>query len=270
MKDLVKNPIGIVALFISLIYSIANLVLGATASSLTHDERFPIIIFIVVFPVIVLAVFYMLVSRHHGKLYAPGDYKNDQSFLRTLSQEEKEQKLESEAQETFSTPVENNPVSQTNSESQPRSGQRMAEIRRDLELVESLVVKQLEAELGQRAERDVGVGQPGVNFDALFHTNGKLTFLEIKSIRSASLSPFTDRALARILYSAMLADRFLNSNFKLILVVVYHFDEAALPPIEEVYRKQVKQCPVNLELRFISRTELDAQPAKPSEARLSN
>jgi uncharacterized membrane protein YoaK (UPF0700 family) len=80
LKDLVKNPIGIVALFISLIYSIANFVLGATASSLTHDERFPIIIFIVVFPVIVLAVFYMLVSRHHGKLYAPGDYKNDQAF----------------------------------------------------------------------------------------------------------------------------------------------------------------------------------------------
>lgn len=268
MKDLVKNPIGIVALFISLIYSIANLVLGATASSLTHDERFPIIIFIVVFPVIVLAVFYMLVSRHHGKLYAPGDYKNDQSFLRTLSQEEKEQKLESEAQETFSTPVEITPGSQTNSESQPRSGPRMAEIRRDLRIVESLVVSQLEAELGQRAERDVGVGQPGVNFDALFNTNGKLTFLEIKIIRSATFSPFIDRALDRVLYSAMVADRFLNSNFKLILVVVYHFDEAELPPIEEVYRKQVKQCPANLELRFISRTELDTQAAKPSDARL--
>ena len=100
----------------------------------------------------------------------------------------------------------------------------MAEIRKDLRIVESLVVSQLEAELGQRAERDVGVGQPGVNFDALFNTNGKLTFLEIKIIRSATFSPFIDRALDRVLYSAMVADRFLNSNFKLILVVVYHFD----------------------------------------------
>ena len=58
MKDLVKNPIGIVALFISLIYSIANLVLGVTANSLTPEERFPIVIFIVLFPVVVLGVFY--------------------------------------------------------------------------------------------------------------------------------------------------------------------------------------------------------------------
>ena len=101
MKDLVKNPIGIIALFISLIYGFANLLLGTTASSLTPDERYPLIMFIVLFPVVVLGIYYLLVSRHHGKLYAPGDYKDDKSFLRTLSPEERELKLEKEAQEAI-------------------------------------------------------------------------------------------------------------------------------------------------------------------------
>ena len=76
MKDLVKNPIGIIALFISLIYGFSNLLLGATATSLTPDERSPLIMFIVLFPVVVLGIFYLLVSRHHGKLYAPAHHQS--------------------------------------------------------------------------------------------------------------------------------------------------------------------------------------------------
>lgn len=30
-------------------------------------------------------VFYKLVTEHHGKLYAPGDFKDDGGFLKTLS-----------------------------------------------------------------------------------------------------------------------------------------------------------------------------------------
>ncbi len=55
------------------------------SSNLEPSERVPIVWFLVIFPVIVLAVFGWLVSRHHEKLYAPKDYTDDKSFLDAAS-----------------------------------------------------------------------------------------------------------------------------------------------------------------------------------------
>lgn len=262
MKDLVKNPIGIIALFISMIYGFANLLLGTTASSLTTDERFPLIIFIVAFPVVVLGIFYLLVSRHHGKLYAPGDYKDDKSFLRTLSQEEREQKLDNDVEEILPTP---------NSEQQPSQGdasqniQRaipswsVNEVREELRLVEELTIAKFEREFNSRATRDVGVGETGAYFDALFDSNTtKPTFIEIKALRNPMLG---SSMLDRVLYNAVIADKYLNSNMRLIIAVVYSFSPQELPRVENFWRKKIEKCPVSIELRFIPRQELDAKAA---------
>lgn len=79
-RDLARNPLGIVALFIVLVYGFAALVTGA--SPLSPSERLPLIWFLVSFPVLVLAVFGWLVSQHSDKLFAPSDFKNDEDFLR--------------------------------------------------------------------------------------------------------------------------------------------------------------------------------------------
>jgi len=252
MKDLVKNPIGIIALFISLIYGFANLLLGTTASSLSPDERYPIIIFIVLFPVIVLGLFYLLVSKHHGKLYAPGDYKDDKSFLRTLSQEERELKLEKEAEESLPEPASSLPTSAV--EARQSHNERIAIFRNELRAIESAVVSKFEIELGQSAERDVAIGDTGATFDALFKSGGKLTFLEVKSVRTPTTITMI---LDRVLYNAVVADKFMASNFKLILVVVYHFNREELPRQESILRRRVEQCPADIELRFIHRPELN-------------
>lgn len=88
-QGLAKNPLGIIALFIVLIYGFACLVVGAS-SQLDAGERLPIIWFMVAFPVIVLAVFGWLVSRHHTKLYAPSDYKDETHFLEAVTPELKQ------------------------------------------------------------------------------------------------------------------------------------------------------------------------------------
>jgi hypothetical protein len=79
-KGLARNPLGIIALFIVLIYGFAALTLGIN-SSLQSAERLPLVWFLVLFPVFVLFTFAWLVSKHHEKLYAPGDYKSDEGFL---------------------------------------------------------------------------------------------------------------------------------------------------------------------------------------------
>ncbi|SPO69505.1 hypothetical protein [Pseudomonas sp. JV241A] len=85
LGDVARNPLGIIGLFISLIYGFANWMLGSTANTLVSCERIIIIWFIVLFPVLILGAFCYLVVNHHGKLYAPKDYNKDESFLQTLN-----------------------------------------------------------------------------------------------------------------------------------------------------------------------------------------
>jgi len=79
-RHLARNPLGIIALFIVLIYALASLVAGFS-DKLTRSERLPVIWFLILFPAMVLIVFAWLVSRHHAKLYSPGDYREDSAFI---------------------------------------------------------------------------------------------------------------------------------------------------------------------------------------------
>ena len=72
-RGLSQNPLGIIALFIVLVYGFASLVVGL-GNGLDASSRTPLIWFMVLFPTLVLIVFAWLVSQHHDKLYSPGDY----------------------------------------------------------------------------------------------------------------------------------------------------------------------------------------------------
>ena len=257
MKDLVRNPIGIVALFISLIYGFASLLLGATASALTPSERFPLIVFIVAFPMVVLGVFYLLVSRHHGKLYSPGDFKDDKSFLRTLSKEEVKEKLEREVAEALPVPEPDQrlPTLPVRAVTHDSGSPATSQLIRDIEKLEEAAIALLAKEYGKEPRRNIEIARVGVNFDALLTDDPKAVFAEVKYIRRPLLS---NGILDRILYNALLADRALSGHFKLVLLVVYEFDEAELPRLEQQWRRRIEQCPADIELRFLQRAKLDA------------
>src|SRR5262245_61463123 len=82
--SLARNPLGIIALFIVLVYGFASLV-TAFSGSFTPAERIPLIYFLVVFPVLVLTVFAWLVSRHAGKLYSPSDFRHEENYLAAVA-----------------------------------------------------------------------------------------------------------------------------------------------------------------------------------------
>ncbi len=86
MKDtlnILKNPIGVIGLFLVLVEGIASIVV--IQSSLNETLNLILVLFIVLFPVLVLGVFYLLVTKHHSKLYSPSDYKDEQNFVRTYN-----------------------------------------------------------------------------------------------------------------------------------------------------------------------------------------
>lgn len=264
--DFARNPLGIIALFISLIYGFASLLLNFSAEKLTEAERWPLIIFIVVFPVMVLFAFYKLVTNHHGKLYAPADFKDDRSFLRTLSPEEQENKLDKEVKEsigkddteegnddaaTSSTQANSESTSTTVRESRREEHRRFRE---ELLNIENNVINMISSELKVTAERNVGIGGTDAQFDAMLNIDGTFTFLEVKALRSPTLASFI---LDRLLYNAVVGDKFFESNFKLIIAVVYYFDENELDRIERVWRRKIETCPAKVELRFIPKSKVE-------------
>lgn len=79
-----RNPLGIIALFISLIYAMSALLLGVSIKNLTETNQTLLVVFIILFPVLVLGVFAWLVACHPNNLYGPGDFRSDEGFHKTL------------------------------------------------------------------------------------------------------------------------------------------------------------------------------------------
>ncbi|MDH2421920.1 hypothetical protein [Cobetia amphilecti] len=293
-RQLARNPLGIIALFISLIYGFASLLLNSAAETLTVAERWPLIVFIVVFPLLVLAVFYRLVTHHHGKLYAPGDYDKDRSFMRTLSPAEQEQRLTREVQESLGESdwqqggagaeaqvsaadedsgqaVDDADVAQLLSpqdgvdEKAPLSrAEHLDHHRQQMTQLKDAVLRQMQesstAGGGSGAmTRHVRVGETDACFDALLEgESAPFTFIEVKVLKHYARA---QTVLQSLLYEALLADRSLEANFRLIVVVVLTEDSSqdmTRERLEQEWHQRIRQCPVDIELRFMSPASLKA------------
>lgn len=80
---LARNPLGIIALFIVLVYGFASLVI-VFAEKLVAEERIILVWFMVAFPVLVLVAFTWLVIRHSSALFAPSDFRDEKNYVDTL------------------------------------------------------------------------------------------------------------------------------------------------------------------------------------------
>lgn len=81
-KTFINNPLGIIGLFLVLVDGIAAMVI--VTSDLEFSLNLILVIFVVLFPIIVLRSFYLLVTKHHNKLYSPKDYKDEHNFVKTF------------------------------------------------------------------------------------------------------------------------------------------------------------------------------------------
>jgi hypothetical protein len=165
-RDLARNPLGIIALFIVLIYGFPALLMGNTATDLTPGQGYILIVFLSTFPVLVLLIFAWLVANHHAKLYAPADYKSDEAFLQTLTSTENQRRLEREIEEESVAPV--STQDSTTVPTEPEQEQRR-EMTRGLihgaRMVEDLVFQKLESETDAPVHREVkilGTGNLGI------------------------------------------------------------------------------------------------------------
>lgn len=93
MKTFVRNPLGVIGLFVTIVYLIAAMLLGYGLDKLQGcAERLPFIWFVILFPCVILFTFYKLVTEHSNKLYGPSDFQKDENFLLFANREEVQNK----------------------------------------------------------------------------------------------------------------------------------------------------------------------------------
>lgn len=172
-----RNPLGIIALFISLIYGVCALLLVFSVASLSAVNQERIVVFVILFPLVVLTSFVYLVTRHHQKLYAPGDFRTDAGFFgRDSKPEELGAKLRQEVE------VEE-PAAVTNET--PQYTLVLDAAARSF-LAEGLVFQELQREFHAAVRREVMVGSTGKQLstvDGILETKAGSVLVETKALR---------------------------------------------------------------------------------------
>ncbi len=183
-----RNPLGIIALFIVLVYGIAALVFGVSAGALDPNLKMPLVYFLVGFPVLVLGVFSWLVSKHHTKLYAPADFRDDDSFLRTIGMNEQLLRLEKEIDSMTSDSIEETDI-ETGPSVIPEKVQRVrrSELRTSIILAEDLVFRDLELDFDALVRRHVVVNsrRGPIELDGVILRRSGVIGVEVKFFRKS-------------------------------------------------------------------------------------
>jgi hypothetical protein len=208
----VKNPLGIIAIFISLIYGISGLLFSQAVKDLSPQNQTIMVWFIVLFPVAVLTVFAWLVVRHHYKLYAPGDYRSDDMFGRTFptaTPKEIAQKRQEEKQAQLNTSDEKDDLMSF----------KLAENANALYVLEQLAVQTMEKRFEGFARRDVKIAN-NLIIDALLEKGNTVVLLETKVLRTNTYSFSAIQKASRTLRAARDWVRLAEPSKHILTVVV--------------------------------------------------
>ena len=256
-KGLARNPLGIIALFVALVYGFATLLLGVSDQRLSAAERLPLVWFVVLFPLLVLAVFYRLVTRYHGNLYSPSDYRDDTTFIRTLPPDQRAARLEAEVEsvESLSAPPEQSATSIESGQAPSRSPTATPEDANELRIrlleAERLGLLKIESDRGLQLRTQVAFGEGQLaDFDGVATSDSEFVAVEVKYLREPWVSA---RTVQDILRRGLAAEAFLrrrgdSRKLRLLAVFVIGKDTGGgIQRLRRVLESHLKDSPVSLE-----------------------
>lgn len=254
---LTRNPLGIIALFISLIYGFSCLVLGTAGLSFPSNERILLILFIIIFPALILLAFLYLVIMHHKKLYAPGDYKDERNFLeaaRNTSYFAKIKKEYMENADLSDTQHVANPGNELPGTGLRASGKANSTLQNDYStflnsylLVQNLAINYIEHNYKSTVQRNIRFKDiPDYLFDGVILENNRVIGIEIKYFTENTISQSTIDSLigatSKFSFQARVDES--NRKYQLILFFIHELEN-----VDELLN-QIKQLNKNLRDNF--------------------
>lgn len=215
-KSLSRNPLGIIALFIVLVYGIAALVFGLSGAQLDTMQKWPLIWFLVLFPVLVLLLFGWLVASHHTKLYSPTDYLDKEGFFRSLTPQEQKMRIDEEIKSLSNEINAERRSIVPATESPTLDANEFSDLRSNYLLAEELVFRELEAEFKLPVTRNVRLYHSNLELDGAISSRNQFVVVEIKFTQRPIWSQLVHKALQQI---SRIADAMsIKARFLLVIV----------------------------------------------------
>lgn len=220
----VRNPLTIVAIFAG----IAEISGSAVLPSISAGNQSTFIWFLMLFPLLLVVLFFATLNFNHCVLYAPSDYRNEEYFLKAFqaaSPDERTQKMREEVREieseSHSEPHEQKPATLLDDQASSAQTRRRSAQARYL-LAEELVLNKISRELGRQVQRDVRFSATGGTFvfDGIVIDDSKVTAIEVKYFRDrVDLSRRTREVLHTMTYRLQQLPESMRVHFSLILAV---------------------------------------------------
>lgn len=262
-QRLAKNPLGIIALFIVLVYGFAVLLLGASGDKLNEQQKWVMVWFIIGFPIIVLFTFYRLVTKHHAKLYAPSDYPDPKDFLHSLPADQQRSRIEAK------------PEIKKEEDSTKEIAEKIphkAEIEKPISkseylIAEDLAFRKLKIEFKEYIMRNVSLkNRVDIMFDGSVTRDNILYLIEVKYTNKPDIKYHIIDALKNRVRTAYLTIAKNNPHItvRLLLVVVADLNEDDMYKLES-YLHDVTENSM-IEFRIFDLNELKKEFRKGNDS----
>lgn len=268
----IKNPLTIIAIFAAIAEISGTVVLPfiAPANQATY------VWFLIVFPILLIVLFFLTLNFNHKVLYAPSDYQNEDNFLRSLPRAtfaEKALKIEAEIAEELSVPENSaqleKPVAPTEvipptAHATPTSSQSL--VRRNTQasymLAEDLIFRKLSKEFSSEIQREVKLGprEGHYIFDGIVRDKGVTTVIEVKFLRKGFLSSMQLRnTLVRTQQTASLLPSEQTANLRILLAIVSDEGSTSQERIAVQIERFRSEFSFPIEVRFYNLVELERE-----------
>ena len=266
-----RNPLSIIGLFISLVYGCACLVFSQGMTYLKgSNERLPLIWFVVVFPLIILAVFTYLVIKHRFKLYGPSDFQNEDNFFRDTPVNDLKSSFLTEygnggSSETATSeaPKSNEETKSETTSSSDTTKENKVKSFQEFINIENAALDKLESIKNVSINRfqTLQLSKIGlkIQLDGMFSLNKVYHAVEVKMISNSPISPMVRKSIVKKIQEFKTAHDYFNNvigKFKPMFVFVV--SEKSVEQIKSEINLLFKNYDLdNCEIHFFNEDEIN-------------
>jgi len=254
----IKNPLTIIAMFAGIAEISGTVILPF----INPANQSLYIWFLMIFPFLLVIIFFLTLNFNHRVLYAPSDYKDEDNFIKSLqkaSYAEKALKLKEEIEEMeIIEPEEKEQASDSLENKTSYKNLVKRSTQASYMLAEELTFEKLSKEFTSEIQREVKLGENGNRFifDGLVKEKGNTIAIEVKFLRTGSMHRIM-HTIDKIIASANFLPDSERKNFKILLVIVTDQTTIQAQKIKEQLHRDNYLVPI--ELRFYNLDELEKE-----------
>lgn len=260
----IKNPLTIIAIFAAIAEISGTVVLPF----ITEANQSTYVWFLMVFPVLLVLLFFLTLNFNHKVLYAPSDFKDEANFFKSFqpaSPTEREEKFRTQVREIEAeVPKETIPGLESRAPTAKVSASAISQrdIHARYSLAEELVLNKISKELGQPVRRDMRFTTSGRKFifDGIVITDEKVTAIEVKYFRDARyIANRFKEVFHGILDAAENLPNSMRDRFSLVLAVATDAPTEDHEQLSKRLYSMIGITPFPVDVRVFSLEELERE-----------